>query len=140
MSYFQCTGTALPLFHSDENSLFTIQDLKIIFVGLHNELPQVLIKQILILSGPCALFGFKFWVIFKISYWERLMNVIDWSVRGAKLFGSLLLLCNIERCSAKQDLKSSYFRQKSVIKWSLWYSGGMIGIFLKLTKLFKMDQ
>ena len=58
-------------------------------------MPQILIMQILILSGLCALFGFKFWVIFKISSWEKLMDVSDWSGRGAKLVGSLLLFCNI---------------------------------------------
>ena len=68
------------------------------------------------------------------------MNVSDWSVRDAKLVGSLLLFCNIEHCSAKKELKSSAFCQKSVIKLPLWYSGGMIGIFLSLPKVFKMNQ
>ena len=100
---FLCTGTTLGFFHSDGNSPFIIQDLKIISKGLHNDLPQILIIQILILSGPCALFGFKFWIIFKISSWEKLMDVSDWSVQGAKLVGSLLLFCNIKHCSAKEE-------------------------------------
>ena len=57
------------------------------------------------------------------------MYVSDWSVRGAKLAGSLLLFCNIEHFSAKKGLKSSNFWQKSLIKLALWYSGGMIGVF-----------
>ena len=58
------------------------------------------------------------------------MDVSDWCVRGAKLVGSLLLFSNVEHTSAKKGLKSSAFRRKSV----------MIGIYLLLTKLFKMDQ
>ena len=96
MSPFLCTGTTLAFFYSDEYSPFTIQDLKIISKGLHSDLPEIVIIRILILSRPCALFGFKFWIIFKISSWEKLMNVIDWSVRGAKLVESLLLFSNIE--------------------------------------------
>ena len=57
------------------------------------------------------------------------MDVSDWSVRGAKLIGSLPLFCNIEHCSAKKELKTSVFWRKSIIKLLLWYSGGMIGIF-----------
>ena len=45
-----CTGTAFALFHSDENSPFVIQGLKVISKSLHSELPQILIKRILILS------------------------------------------------------------------------------------------
>ena len=67
------------------------------------------------------------------------MDVSDWSIRSAKLVGSLLRFCNIEHCSAKKELKSSAFWRKSVIKLPLWYSGEMIGI-LSFTKLFKMDQ
>ena len=54
------------------------------------------------------------------------MDVSDWSVRGANLVESLLLFSNIEHCSAKKGLKSSPFRQKSVIQLPMWYSGGMI--------------
>ena len=68
------------------------------------------------------------------------MDVSDWSVRGAKLVGILLLFSNIEDRSAKKELKSSAFWRKSVIKLPLWYSGGMIGIFLSFAKLFKMDR
>ena len=100
---FLCTGTTLAFFHSDRNSPFTIQELKIISEDLHNDLPQILIIRVLILSGPSALFGFKFWIIFKISSWEKLMDVSDWSVQGAKLVGSLLLFCNIKHCSAKEE-------------------------------------
>ena len=74
---FLCTGTTSAFFHSDRNSLFIMQDFKIISKGLHNELPKILIIRILILSGPCGLFGFKFWIIFKISSWEKLMDVSD---------------------------------------------------------------
>ena len=93
--------------------------------------------RILVLSRPCALFGFKLWIILKISSWEKLMDLSDWSVRGAKLVGSLLLFCNIEHCSAKKEWKSSAFWRKLVIKLPLWYNGGMIGVFyyddLKMT-------
>ena len=64
------------------------------------------------------------------------MDVSDWSVRGAKLVGSLLLFSNIEHCSAKKELKSSAFWQKSVIKLPLQYNGGMIGIFFIIHKTF----
>ena len=37
------------------------------------------------------------------------MDNSDWSVRGAKLVGSLLLFRNIEHYSAKKELKSSAF-------------------------------
>ena len=130
--YFFCTGTTLAFFISDGNSPFTIQNLKIISKGLHNELPQILIKQRFILSRPCALFGFKFWIIFKISSWEKLMDVSDWSVWGAKLVGSLLLFCNTDHCSGKKELKSSAFWWKLIINLPLWYSGGMLGIFVEL--------
>ena len=74
------------------------------------------------------------------------MNVSDWSVRGAKLDGNLLLFSSIEHCCAKKELKSSAFWRKSVIKLPLWDSGrigGMIGIFyhsqnfLKWTNRFR---
>ena len=74
------------------------------------------------------------------------MDVNDWSVRGVKFVESLLLLCSIEHCSAKKELKSSAFWRKSVIKLPLWDSGGiggMIGIFyhsqnfLKWTNRFR---
>ena len=68
------------------------------------------------------------------------MDVSNWSVRGAKLVGSLLLFYSIEYYSAKKELKNSAFWRKSVIKLPLWYSGGMIRIFLSFTKHFKMDQ
>ena len=68
------------------------------------------------------------------------MDVSEWSVRGAKLVGSLLLFSNIEHCSAKKELKSSAFWRKSVIKLPLWYSGGMIGIFYHSQNFFKMNQ
>ena len=48
------------------------------------------------------------------------MDVSDWSVRGAKLVGTLLLSSNKEHCSAKKELKSSAFWRKSVIKLPLW--------------------
>ena len=67
------------------------------------------------------------------------MDVNDWSVRGVKFVESLLLLCSIEHCSAKKELKSSAFWRKSVIKLPLWYSGGMIGIYHS-QNFFKMDQ
>ena len=137
---FFCTGTALAFFQSEENSPFIIQDLKIISKGFHNEWPQILIIRILISSGPYAISGFKFWIIYKILSWERSMDVSDWSVRDVKLFESSLLFCNIEHCSAKKESKSSTFWRKSIIKLPLWYSGGMIGIFLSFMKLFKMDQ
>ena len=44
------------------------------------------------------------------------MDVSEWSVRGAKLVGSLLLFNNIEHCFAKKELKSSAFWRKSVMK------------------------
>ena len=47
-------------FHPDGSFPFVIQDLKIISKGLPNELLQILIIRILILFGPCDLFGFKF--------------------------------------------------------------------------------
>ena len=68
------------------------------------------------------------------------MDVSEWSVRGAKLVGTLLLFSNKEHCSAKKELKSSAFWRKSVIKLPLWHSGAMIGIFLSFKKPFKMDQ
>ena len=37
------------------------------------------------------------------------MDVSDWSVRGTKLVGTLLLFSNKEHCSAKNELKSSAF-------------------------------
>ena len=68
------------------------------------------------------------------------MDVSDWSVRGSKLVGSLLLFRNIEHCSAKKDLKNSAFWRKSVIKLPSWYSGGMIDIFYHSQNFLKMDQ
>ena len=65
------------------------------------------------------------------------MDISDWSLRGAKLAGSLLLFCNIEHCSAKKELKSSSFWRKSLIKLPLWYSRGMIGILLSFKKTFQ---
>ena len=56
------------------------------------------------------------------------MDSSNWSVWGAKLVESLLLLCNREHCSAKKELKSPAFWWKSVIKLQLWYIGEMIGI------------
>ena len=97
MPPFLCIGTTLAFFYSDGYSHFIIQDLKIISKSLHNDLPQILIILILVLSWPCALFGFKFWIIFKVSSWEKLMNVSNWPVRSTKLVGSLLLFSNIER-------------------------------------------
>ena len=64
------------------------------------------------------------------------MDVRGWSVRGADLVGSLLLFCNIEHCSAKKELKSSAFWQKSVIKLLLWYSGGNDRNFFIIHKTF----
>ena len=61
------TGAIFDFFHSDGNSPFLMQDLKIISKGLHNELPHILVIRILILSRPCDLFGFKFGNILKIS-------------------------------------------------------------------------
>ena len=90
------TGTTIAFFDKDENSPLLMQDLKIIFEGLRNELPQILILQILILSWPCDLFGLKFWIIFKIPSWESLINVRDQCARGAKLVGSVLLFSIIE--------------------------------------------
>ena len=136
-----CVGPTLGFFHSDVNSAFIVPDLKIIFKGLHNDLPQILIIQIPILSGPCALFGFKFWIIPKISSWKKLMDVSDWSVWGAKLVGSLLLFCNIEHCSEKKkELKSSAFWRKVVIKLPLWYGRVMTEIFLSFTELLKWNN
>ena len=40
----------ISFFDKDENSPLLMQDLKIIFEGLRNGLPQILILQILILS------------------------------------------------------------------------------------------
>ena len=88
---FLCTGTILAFFHADGYSPFIIWDWKSIYKGLHNDLPQILTIQIFILSGPCALFGFKFWIIFKISSWEKLMDANDWSVGDAKLVGSSVI-------------------------------------------------
>ena len=68
------------------------------------------------------------------------MDVSNWSVRGAKLVGSLLLFYSIEYYSAKKELKNSAFWRKSVIKLPLWYSGGMIGIFYHSQNFFKMNQ
>ena len=68
------------------------------------------------------------------------MDVSDWSVRGSKLVGSLLLFRNIEHCSAKKELKNSAFWRKSVIKLPSWYSGGMIDIFYNSQNFLKMDQ
>ena len=59
IAYFLCTGTACTLLHSDGNSPSVIQDLKVISEELHNELPQILIIGIVILSGQYDLFGFK---------------------------------------------------------------------------------
>ena len=77
-----------------------------------NDLPQIWMIRILILSGPWALSGFKFWTVFKISSWEKLIDVSDWSVRGAKFVWSLLLFCNIEHCSAKKWVKKFCFLVK----------------------------
>ena len=40
------------------------------------------------------------------------MDVSDWSVRGAKLVGSLLLFSNIEHCSSKKGVKKFCFLAK----------------------------
>ena len=64
------------------------------------------------------------------------MDVSDWSVRGAKLVGTLLLFSNKEHCSAKKELNSSAFWRKPVIKLPLWHSGAMIGIFFIIHKTF----
>ena len=51
------------------------------------------------------------------------MDVSDWSLRGAKLVGSLLLFCNIEHCSAKKGVKKFRFLVKIgnkttiLVKW-----------------------
>ena len=105
--------TTFALFNSEGNSSLGIQDLKIISKGLHDELPQVLITGIFILNGPCDLFGF--WNIFKISSWEELVDVRDWSVLGSKLVGSVLLLCIIEHCYAKSLVKKFCFLEILVI-------------------------
>ena len=57
---FLCTGTAVAFFHLDGNFPFVIHGLKNISKGLRNELPQIIIIRILILSGPCHLFGLSF--------------------------------------------------------------------------------
>ena len=59
---------ALAFSHSDGKSLFGIHDLNKISKGLHNEIPQSLIKQTLILSGQWDLFGSKLWIICKMSF------------------------------------------------------------------------
>ena len=38
---------------------------------------------------------------------RKVNDVRDWSIRGAKLVGSVLMLCIIEHCCAKKGLKSS---------------------------------
>ena len=126
-----------PFIQSFGNVLVSKHRLKIIFRGLQIELLQSFSILILIWSWPWALLGSKFWINFSISSSEKVTDDKRLCVKYSSFLGSSLLLFIKEHWSAKNELKRSAFFLKSITNSFLWYSGGMIGIFLIIQEDFE---
>ena len=111
-----------------------------ISTGLQIEVVQNFSILILIWSCPWALLGSKFWIIFAMSFLEKVIDDKRLCVKYSSLLGGSLLLLIREHWSAKKELKSSAFFLKSITNSFLWYSGGMIGIFYHSERFFSKDQ
>ena len=89
LSPFLNVGTRFAFFYSDGNSPERKQFRKIISIGLHMEMPQSFIMQMLIMSWPWALLGSTFLIVLYISSFEKIMVSKMLSVRLEHVLGNI---------------------------------------------------
>ena len=107
----------------------TQTSLKIMFRDLQTESPHIFNIQILISSGPWALFGSRLLIIRRVSSFVKLEEGNLLSVHNGNSEGRTFLFEIGEHWSAKKELKILLFLWKSTIYLSPWNRGGMQGIF-----------
>ena len=105
----------LAFFHSAGNFPFSRHDLKINSKGLQIEASQIFIIRILIISWPCALFGSRFLVIFRMSSLVKWIIDSNLWVFFERTEGRSLFMFIREYCLAKKLLNTSAFSLKFVV-------------------------
>ena len=73
LSPFLNVGTIFVFFNSEGNLPERKQFWKIISSGLHMDMPQSFIMQMLIMLRPWALLGSRFLIVFYVSFFEKTM-------------------------------------------------------------------
>ena len=91
------------------------------------------------LSHPCALSTFRFFIIKFISSSVKVILFILLLFLNFKEGSWFLLITGVHR-KAKYELKSSAFSAKFDTTLSSTRIGGIMGIFILLKNLFKIDQ
>ena len=124
----------IGFFDSSGNLQFCRHVLKIDSRGLQIESTQSFNMRMLIISWPWALFEFRFLIIWRMSFLEKLHLDNEFSVSKGNCDSNTLLLGMREHCSAKKVLRISLFSLKPTIYVLLWNIGGVHGIFCHLVE------
>ena len=132
-------GSNIAFFQAFGNVSVFKHQLEIISRVLKTEVIQSFSILILIWPWSWALLGSKFWIIFATSS-VKIIDEKRLSVKYSSFLGSSQLLLIWEHWSAKKELKSKTFFSKSFRKSFLWYSGGMICIFLLFRIILSKDE
>ena len=103
------------------------------------DLPQTSIIQIDMLSHSYAFSKFRFFVIRYISSSVKDIFSILLLVLNSKEVSWLLLVTGVQR-EAKYEVKRSDFSEEPETTQSLTKIGGIMGNFLLLKNVFKIDQ
>ena len=91
-------------------------------------------------SYPWVLFASNDWIILSSFSLSKVISFSLFSVWYVLDFGRVLLFCRGWPCLVKNSLNKLAFSKKLMTNLSLTGRGGIIGIFLPLTKVLSIDQ